>query len=66
MDRTLIKNASIMTVDPRLGDIAEGDILVEGERLAAVGGTLQADGAKVIDARGMIAMPGLVNAHIHT
>jgi 5-methylthioadenosine/S-adenosylhomocysteine deaminase len=66
MRRTLIRNASVVTIDPALGDIPDGDILIEGEKIAAVGRNLQADDAETIDAKGMIACPGLINAHIHT
>ncbi len=66
MKRTLIKNGTIVTVDPQLGDIAGGDILIEGERIAAVGRNLAASDAEVIDASRMIVIPGLVNTHIHT
>src|SRR6185369_9775439 len=66
MKRTLIKNGSIVTVDPQLGDIAGGDILIEGDKIAAVGRNLAAGDAEVIDAGRMIVIPGLVNSHIHT
>jgi cytosine/adenosine deaminase-related metal-dependent hydrolase len=66
MARTLIKNATVVTVDPELGDMPGADVLIEGDRIAAVGRGLSAAGAEVIDATGMICMPGLINAHIHT
>ena len=63
---TLIRNGTIVTVDPGLGDISGGDVLVEDGRIAAVGHHLPAPAdADVVDATGMIVMPGLVNAHIH-
>jgi cytosine/adenosine deaminase-related metal-dependent hydrolase len=66
MSRKLIKNAAVITVDPAIGELQDGDILIEDERIAGVGHRLSADSAEVIDATGMIAIPGLVNAHIHT
>ena len=66
MARTLIKNGSMVTVDDQLGDIPGGDILIEDDKIAAVGRNLPADGAQVIDATGMVVIPGLVNSHIHT
>lgn len=66
MSRTLIKNATVVTVDPRLGELRGGDILVDGDKIAEVGHGLKADSAETIDATGMVAIPGLVNAHIHT
>jgi len=67
MARILIKNAFLLTMDARLGDISNGDVLIEDDRIVAVAPHLPVpDDAEVIDARGMIAMPGLVNAHQHT
>jgi 5-methylthioadenosine/S-adenosylhomocysteine deaminase len=66
MTHTLIKSGMIVTLDAGIGDLAEGDVLIEGERIAAVAPAIDADGAQIIDARDRIVMPGLVNAHIHT
>ncbi|MGE3645077.1 MAG: amidohydrolase family protein [Beijerinckiaceae bacterium] len=62
----LIRGATIVTMDPALGELT-GDILVKGDRIAAIAPGLEVPAeATVIDASGMIAMPGFVNAHIHT
>ena len=53
------------TLDAKLGDYAVADALVEGTRIAAVGQDLAVDDTEVIDATGMIVMPGLINAHQH-
>lgn len=66
MARTLIRNGWIVTVDNALGDIAGGDVLIEDDRIAAVGRDLAVADATTLDAAGMIVIPGLVNAHIHT
>ena len=66
MARTLIRSATVLTVDDRLGAIANGDVLVEGERIAAVGRDIAADDAEIVDGRGRIVIPGLINAHMHT
>ncbi|MGZ8155009.1 MAG: amidohydrolase family protein, partial [Burkholderiales bacterium] len=66
MTRTLLKNATIISMDPKIGEIAGGDILIEGEKIAAVGREIAADGAQTIDATDKIVIPGMVNAHIHT
>ncbi|MES2533806.1 MAG: amidohydrolase family protein, partial [Pseudomonadota bacterium] len=42
------------------------DVLVEQGRIVRVGADLQAPAAQVVDARGRIVMPGLVNAHTHS
>jgi dihydroorotase len=54
----LIKGAK-----PYGGDVA--DILVKDGRIAAIGDSLSATGAEVVDAGGLIALPGLVDLHTH-
>ncbi len=63
--RTLLRGATIITMDAQ-GDLAEGDILVSGEVLSAIAPRIEADDAELIDARGFIVIPGLINAHMHT
>ncbi|WP_329138512.1 amidohydrolase family protein [Streptomyces sp. NBC_01476] len=64
--RILLKGGTIITVDPELGDLTVGDILVEDGRIAAVAPDLGPLDAEVIDAHGMIVMPGFVDTHRHT
>jgi cytosine/adenosine deaminase-related metal-dependent hydrolase len=62
--RIHIRNAQIVTMDETLGDFAAADILVEDGAIAAVGPSLDAAaGAETIDAAGMIALPGIIDAH---
>lgn len=63
--RTLFKGGTILTLDASVPDLVCGDVLIEDDRIAAVGENLSADDAQVIDARGHIVMPGLVDAHHH-
>jgi cytosine/adenosine deaminase-related metal-dependent hydrolase len=65
MRRTLIKNGQLVTMD-RAGEIPGGDVLIEGDRIAAVGKNIDAADAEVIDASQMIVLPGLINGHLHT
>lgn len=65
MKRTLIKNACVVTVDARLGNFPNGDILIEGETIREVGPDIEAADAEVIDGYGHIVMPGFVDAHRH-
>jgi 5-methylthioadenosine/S-adenosylhomocysteine deaminase len=48
-----------------VGDHVAGDILVEGDRIVEVGRGLSAGDAEIIDASGMIVMPGFVDTHRH-
>jgi cytosine/adenosine deaminase-related metal-dependent hydrolase len=66
MARTLIRSATILTMDDRFGDIAAGDLLVDGDRVAAIGRDIAAADAEIVDGRGKIVIPGLINAHMHT
>ncbi len=66
MARTLIKNATVISVDPKIGELHGGDILIEGKKIVDVGHNFSAADAQTLDASDMIVIPGLVNAHIHT
>lgn len=48
-----------------LADGARADLLVDGGRIAEVGSGLSSAGATVVDADGLIALPGLVDLHTH-
>jgi 5-methylthioadenosine/S-adenosylhomocysteine deaminase len=61
----LLRNAYVMTMDPALGDIAGGDVHIRNGEIAAVGKSLKAAGATIIDAQRMIALPGLIDTHWH-
>jgi cytosine/adenosine deaminase-related metal-dependent hydrolase len=59
-----IRNAHVVTMDG--ADIPGGDVHVKDGVIAAVGRDLPATpGAEIIDARGMIVMPGIVETHWH-
>ncbi len=62
---TLFRNATLVTMDGADGGVRQGDLLVRGGRIAAIGPALPAEGATVIESEGSILIPGLVNSHIH-
>jgi 5-methylthioadenosine/S-adenosylhomocysteine deaminase len=65
----LIKNARILTMDDDLTEYGCADILVQGSKITAIGANLphpQESDLRVIDASGKLAMPGLVNGHVHS
>lgn len=66
MKRVLIKCGWLVTLDPKIGDFKGGEILFQGNRIEAVGKSLNAAADETIDATDKIVMPGLVNAHMHT
>ncbi len=62
----VFRNATVLTIDPSLGMIEGGDVLVVANRIAAVGQQLVVpDGTVEIDATGGILMPGMVDTHRH-
>ncbi len=62
----LIRGAMILSMDPAIGDLPRGDILVQDGVIRAIGASVDAPpGALVIDGTARVAMPGLVNGHIH-
>ena len=64
--KMLIKGATIISMDGKVGNLSRGDILIARGIIAAIGQNLQADGAEVIDATQMIAIPGMVDTHRHS
>jgi 5-methylthioadenosine/S-adenosylhomocysteine deaminase len=64
-DALVIRHGHVMTMDPQLGDIPGADVHVDGGRIVAVRPGLHVPGARVLDARGMIVAPGLVDTHWH-
>jgi dihydroorotase len=58
-----VTNYLIKGAKPLGGDAV--DILVEDGRIAAIGDSLSAAGADVVEAAGLIALPGLVDLHTH-
>ena len=63
MTATLFTN--VMIFDGSGSERFAGEVLVEGERIAAVGRDLSRDGATVIDGQGATLMPGMVESHGH-
>src|SRR6266853_2848066 len=63
--RYVIRGGCVMSMDPKVGDFVQADVLVEGKKILAVGHNLGAGDAGVIDARGRIVMPGFIDTHHH-
>lgn len=62
----LVRGAHVLSMDSQVGDMPLGDILVERGTIRAVAPNIEAPaGATIIDGAGRIAMPGMVNGHIH-
>ncbi|WP_459943826.1 5'-deoxyadenosine deaminase [Desulfocastanea catecholica] len=62
--RILFKNAKIVTMNA-LRELVQGDLLVDGSRIVAVGGDIEEPADQVIDLQGDLLIPGLIQSHIH-
>jgi dihydroorotase len=59
---TLIKNGKVIDPASNLGEVL--DILIEDGKIAKVGKNIK-NGSEIIDAKGKIVIPGLVDMHVH-
>ena len=64
--RLLIRNGFVVSMDPDVGEIPNGDVLVENGVIVEIGRGLDVSGVEEVDATGMIVMPGFVDTHRHT
>ena len=63
MDRTIIRNAIVISMDPAIGEHLNADVLIEGSKIAAVAPNLGAVDAREIDGSDMIVLPGFVDTY---
>ncbi|HVW40626.1 MAG TPA: amidohydrolase family protein [Amycolatopsis sp.] len=63
----LITGGTILSQDATVGDLASGDVLIRGGKIAEIGPDLSAKAgdAVVVDASDAIVVPGFVDAHVH-
>jgi 5-methylthioadenosine/S-adenosylhomocysteine deaminase len=65
VNRTLLlRNGIVLTMDPAIGDLDRGDVLVNDGEIAQVGRDLDVE-AEIIDCTGKIVLPGFINSHQH-
>jgi len=58
---TLIKNGIVVNA----GGSKKMDVLIDGEKITKVGADLNPDGHNVVDAAGLLVMPGGIDVHTH-
>src|SRR6201996_2672189 len=59
--RTLIQNGTVVNADGQ----SRADVLIEGETIVRVAHNIPADGHTVVDATGLLVMPGGIDVHTH-
>lgn len=62
---TLIRGADLLTMDDTFSEMPATDLLIVDGKISAIGKDLEAGDAEVIDAAGMILMPGMNDGHRH-
>jgi 5-methylthioadenosine/S-adenosylhomocysteine deaminase len=65
MGRELLRGGIVLSMDPSVGDFDSGDVRIDEGRIVEVGEGLEAEGASVVDCRGTIVMPGMIDTHRH-
>jgi dihydroorotase len=63
MSKLVLRNGRVIDPASRRDEVA--DVFVDGETIAAVGPALDAAGAEVFDASGLIVAPGFIDMHVH-
>jgi 5-methylthioadenosine/S-adenosylhomocysteine deaminase len=63
--RILIRGGYVVSMDRTIGDVENGDVLIERGTITAVGRNLSAANAQVVDASSKMVLPGFVDGHRH-
>jgi dihydroorotase len=63
MSNILVKGGRVVDPASRVDGIR--DILIEGGKIKAIGARLEGRGVEVIEAKGMLVFPGLIDMHAH-
>ena len=64
--RILLTGGTVVSMDPAVGDLERGDVLIEDGVIVEVAEAVEAPDAETIDATDRIVMPGFVDTHRHT
>jgi 5-methylthioadenosine/S-adenosylhomocysteine deaminase len=65
--RILLKGGTIISMDPKIGNLVKGDVLVEGTQIVNVAAEVKAPPqVQLINAANTIIIPGFVDAHRHS
>jgi 5-methylthioadenosine/S-adenosylhomocysteine deaminase len=64
--RILVKDGYVLSMDPSIGELERGSVLIEDDSIVTVERDLGEVDAEVIDADGGVVMPGFIDTHRHT
>lgn len=66
--RIVLKGGIVLSLDPKVGDFAGGDVLIEDGKIREVRPNIDAsaDAAVIVDATNRILIPGFVDTHSHS
>ncbi|MEV0485718.1 amidohydrolase family protein [Streptomyces sp. NPDC050508] len=64
--KTLLTGGTVVSMDPAVGDLERGDVLIEDGVIVEVAERVDAPDAEVIDATDRIVLPGFVDNHRHS
>jgi 5-methylthioadenosine/S-adenosylhomocysteine deaminase len=64
--KTLVRGGLVVSMDPAVGNLPRGDVLIDDGRIAAIAPDIDATGAEIVDASGKVVLPGFVDTHRHT
>jgi cytosine/adenosine deaminase-related metal-dependent hydrolase len=64
--RTLLRGGHILSIDRTIGELPEGDILIDGPTIVDVGPHIDVEDAEIVDISGHIVAPGMIDTHRHT
>jgi cytosine/adenosine deaminase-related metal-dependent hydrolase len=63
--RILLRGGVVLSLDPKVGDFEQADVLIDGQSIARIAPTIAAGDAEVVDCAGTIVMPGFITTHNH-
>jgi cytosine/adenosine deaminase-related metal-dependent hydrolase len=66
--RILLKGGVVLTLDPRVGDFARADVLIEDGKIREIHPDIavSGDAAAIVDASNRVVIPGFVDTHSHS
>src|SRR4029450_6883082 len=63
--RIVLRGGVVLSLDPKVGDLEKGDVLIDGKTIAQVAPNISATDAEVVDCSGTLVMPGFITKHHH-